>query len=82
MSLRDTRSRWGSCTEDGHLSFSWRLILAPEFVLDYVVAHEVAHLIELNHSQRFWKLVEMICTDNGRARSWLKQSGLSLHRFG
>jgi len=82
VSLRDTRSRWGSCTEDGHLSFSWRLILAPEFVLDYVVAHEVAHLVELNHSPRFWRLVDLICTDNGRARHWLKQNGLSLHRYG
>lgn len=82
VALRDTRSRWGSCTEDGHLSFSWRLIFAPEFVLDYVVAHEVAHLVELNHSLRFWRLVELICADTGRARSWLKQNGLSLHRYG
>lgn len=82
LSLRDTRSRWGSCTEDGHLSFSWRLIFAPEFVLDYVVAHEVAHLVELNHSARFWRLVELICPHAERARSWLKQNGLSLHRYG
>jgi len=82
LSLRDTRSRWGSCSEDGHLSFSWRLILAPEPVLDYVIAHEVAHLEELNHSPRFWRLVSALCPDSKVPRYWLKRHGASLHRYG
>ena len=82
LSLRDTRSRWGSCSEEGHLSFSWRLILAPEAVLDYVIAHEVAHLEELNHSPRFWRLVSALCPDNKVPRHWLKRNGASLHRYG
>jgi len=82
IQIRDTRSRWGSCSEDGRLSFSWRLVLAPEHVLDYVVAHEVAHLVELNHSRRFWRLVDTICPGNGPAKLWLKRHGATLHRFG
>lgn len=82
LSVRDTRSRWGSCTSDGALSFSWRLVLAPEAVLDYVVAHEVAHMVELNHSARFWNLVTDLMPDNARPRHWLKQHGTSLHRYG
>lgn len=82
IQIRDTRSRWGSCSEDARLSFSWRLILAPENVLTYVVAHEVAHLVELNHSKRFWGLVDRLCPDNGPAKYWLKRHGASLHRFG
>jgi hypothetical protein len=82
LSVRDTRSRWGSCSEDGHLSFSWRLILAPETVLDYVVAHEVAHLAELNHGSRFWKLVDQLCPGNKVPRHWLKRYGATLHRYG
>ena len=57
ITVRDTKSRWGSCSARGTLSFSWRLIMAPAFVLDYLAAHEVAHLRELNHSHRFWRLV-------------------------
>ena len=82
LSVRDTRTRWGSCSEDGHLSFSWRLILAPEMVLDYVVAHEVAHLTELNHGQRFWRLVDQLCPGNKAPRHWLKRYGATLHRYG
>ena len=82
ISVRDTRSRWGSCSDENHLSFSWRLILAPENVLDYVVAHEVAHLAELNHSPRFWRLVTELCPDNSVPRYWLRRHGPSLHRFG
>lgn len=82
LSVRDTRSRWGSCSEDGHLSFSWRLILAPETVLSYVVAHEVAHLAELNHGGRFWKLVDQLCPGNKVPRYWLKRYGATLHRYG
>ncbi len=79
MRIRDTRSRWGSCSHDGHLSFSWRLIMAPTFVLDYLAAHEVAHMVEHNHSARFWKVVEAICPDRHRARAWLRSEGVSLH---
>ena len=82
ISLRDTRSRWGSCSAGGALSFSWRLILAPEPVLDYVVAHEVAHLIELNHSPRFWALVRRLCADAAECRDWLRQHGAELLRYG
>lgn len=82
ISVRDTRSRWGSCTADGALSFSWRLVLAPAPVLDYVVAHEVAHMVELNHSPRFWALVHDLMPDSATPRHWLKQHGTALHRYG
>jgi len=82
MSLRDPSSRWGSCSSSGTLSFSWRLILAPEFVLDYLVAHEVAHLLEMNHSPRFWALVGSRCPQIDRAKAWLDHYGNDLHRYG
>jgi predicted metal-dependent hydrolase len=82
LSVRDQSSRWGSCSSSGTLSFSWRLIFAPSFVLDYVAAHEVAHLREMNHSQRFWRLVRQTMPEMQRARIWLKQNGADLHRFG
>ena len=82
IQIRDTRSRWGSCSEEAKLSFSWRLMLAPKDVLTYVVAHEVAHLVELNHSNRFWRLVDRLCPNNEPAKYWLKRHGASLHRFG
>jgi predicted metal-dependent hydrolase len=82
ISIRDQSSRWGSCTSAGSLSFSWRLILAPSFVLDYLAAHEVAHLVEMNHSARFWRVVGRICPSMERARKWLDSSGNDLHRYG
>jgi predicted metal-dependent hydrolase len=82
ISVRDQSTRWGSCSTSGTLCFSWRLIFAPSFVLDYVAAHEVAHLREMNHSQRFWRLVRQTVPDMQRARAWLKQNGAELHRFG
>lgn len=82
LSLRDTTSRWGSCTAKGDLGFNWRLILAPPFVLDYVAAHEVSHRREMNHSRRFWTLVDQLTPDARPARDWLKQSGASLFRYG
>ncbi len=82
VSIRDQSSRWGSCSTTGALSYSWRLILAPPFVLDYLTAHEVAHLIEMNHSRAFWRVVERICPDMDRARTWLNAHGTGLHRFG
>ncbi|OAN48202.1 hypothetical protein A6A04_04750 [Paramagnetospirillum marisnigri] len=82
VTVRDTKSRWGSCTSDGRLSFSWRLILAPGFVLDYVVAHEVAHLAEMNHGPDFWRQVEAMVPDIKTPKSWLKRHGPELHRYG
>lgn len=82
LSMRDTRSRWGSCSRAGNLNFSWRLVMAPEHVLEYVVAHEVAHLKELNHGDRFWALVDTLCDDVGQARGWLRAHGAELHRYG
>jgi predicted metal-dependent hydrolase len=82
VSVRDQSSRWGSCSSSGVLSYSWRLILAPPFVLDYLAVHEVAHLIEMNHSRRFWRLVERVCPGMGRAKAWLDAHGADLHRYG
>jgi predicted metal-dependent hydrolase len=82
VSIRDQASRWGSCSATGVLSFSWRLVLAPGFVLDYLAAHEVAHLIEMNHSPRFWRTVMGICADTRRAKVWLDAHGVDLHRYG
>jgi predicted metal-dependent hydrolase len=82
ITVRDTKSRWGSCSAKGALNFSWRLILAPAFVLDYLAAHEVAHLRELNHSHRFWKITHDLCARTDEAESWLKRHGSELHRFG
>jgi predicted metal-dependent hydrolase len=80
--LRDTTSRWGSCSTDGQLSFSWRLIFAPKHVLDYVISHEVAHLREMNHGPRFWQLCRELCRSVGAAREWLEENGTDLYRYG
>ena len=82
VSVRDQTSRWGSCSSTGVLSYSWRLIFAPSFVLEYLAAHEVAHLIEMNHSRRFWRLVEHVCPHMDRAKAWLDAHGTDLHRYG
>ncbi|MEX0304786.1 MAG: M48 family metallopeptidase [Leisingera sp.] len=81
LTLRDTRSRWGSCTADGALMYSWRLILAPPAVLRYVAAHEVAHLQEMNHSSDFWAVVERLYGRYQEPRAWLRENGASLHRY-
>ena len=81
LSLRDTRSRWGSCSSAGALMYSWRLILAPKSVLAYVAAHEVAHLQEMNHSADFWRVVDQLYGPHQAARAWLRQDGPKLHRF-
>ena len=82
ITLRDTRSRWGSCSSRGSLNFSWRLILAPSFVLDYLAAHEVAHLVHMDHSPAFWRLAAKLAPDLQRAEAWLRQHGSGLHRYG
>jgi predicted metal-dependent hydrolase len=81
MVLRDTRSRWGSCSSDGRLMYSWRLILAPPEVLDYVAAHEVAHLCQMNHSPAFWAIVRDLYGDWRAPRKWLHDFGADLHRI-
>jgi hypothetical protein len=81
ISVRDTRSRWGSCSSTGNLSFSWRLGFAPREVMEYVVAHEVAHLRHMNHSTNFWNLVEYLCPDYEVAKEWLRLHGKHLYRF-
>ncbi|MHA1528172.1 MAG: M48 family metallopeptidase [Alphaproteobacteria bacterium] len=81
LTLRDTRSRWGSCSNRGRLSFSWRLAMAPPEVLDYVAAHEAAHLVEMSHGARYWAVVEQILPDYRHHRDWLKREGRRLHGF-
>ncbi len=82
ITVRDTHSRWGSCSRGGNLNFSWRLVMAPEAVLDYVVAHEVAHLVEMNHSPDFWAVVAELCPGHRKSRQWLRAHGAGLHRYG
>lgn len=82
ITVRDTTTRWGSCSPTRALSFSWRLILAPSFVLDYVAAHEVAHLRHMNHGPRFWALVREGIPHYERAKTWLEVNGPGLHRYG
>lgn len=82
ITIKDLKSRWGSCSHNGNLAYSWRLVFAPAAVVDYVCAHEVAHLIEMNHSQQFWRLVHQLCPDYVKHRQWLKTHGQSLFRYG
>ena len=82
MGLRDPVSRWGSCSSTGSLNFSWRLIMAPPFVLDYLAAHEVAHLVHLDHSPRFWALTRRLSREVDRAEAWLTRQGSQLHKYG
>lgn len=81
LTLRDTRSRWGSCSSAGNLMYSWRLIMAPPQVLDYVAAHEVAHLQHMDHSPAFWGVVSRLRPDWKTQRNWLRTEGAALHRF-
>ena len=82
ISVKDTRSRWGSCTSDGCLAFSWRLVCAPPAILDYVAAHECAHLLEMNHSPAFWAEVTRCIGDWKVSRKWLRAHGPGLHALG
>ncbi|MEM8578976.1 MAG: SprT family zinc-dependent metalloprotease [Pseudomonadota bacterium] len=81
IALRDTRSRWGSCSSQGRLMYSWRLIMAPRPVLDYVAAHEVAHLAHMDHSRAFWATVERLYGPYDAPRRWLRDEGGALHRY-
>jgi predicted metal-dependent hydrolase len=87
VNVRDTSSRWGSCTHGGRLSFCWRLILAPDHVLTYVIAHEVAHLKHMNHGRHFWRTVDELMAQediphkSASARQWLRLHGASLYRY-
>ena len=80
ISIRDQQTRWGSCSAAGDLSYSWRLVMAPPLVLDYVAAHEVAHLREMNHSDHFWAICAELCPQTETAKAWLKAHGGALHR--
>jgi predicted metal-dependent hydrolase len=82
VTVRDQTTRWGSCSATGVLSFSWRLVLAPPFVLDYLAAHEVAHLKEMNHSARFWRTLRDLSPDTDRAKAWMQANGARLHAYG
>lgn len=82
ITVRDTTSRWGSCSASGNLSFSWRLVLAPRAVMEYVVAHEIAHIMEMSHNSRFWSVVASICPSHAHSRRWLKANGELLHSYG
>lgn len=82
VAMRSQSTRWGSCSSSGRLNFNWRLVLAPPFVLDYVAAHEVAHLVEMNHSDAFWETCERALPDMERGRAWLKLHGRELMVYG
>lgn len=82
VNVRDTKSRWGSCAQDGSLSFSWRLIFAPYDAIDYVVAHEVAHLRHMNHSASFWELCESLSDNYTEGKEWMRKNGSSLMMYG
>ena len=81
ITLRDTRSRWGSCAHDGALMYSWRLVMAPPAVLTYVAAHEVAHMLQMNHSPAYWAVVERLYPGWQQQRRWLQTEGNRLHAF-
>ncbi len=82
IKIRDTKTRWGSCSVRGNLNFSWRLIMAPDFVTDYIAAHEVAHLAHMNHSPDFWDTVAQLSPNTKQAKDWLREYGASLHLVG
>lgn len=78
ITIKDTKSRWGSCSYQGNLNFCWRLILAPDEVLDYIVVHELCHRLEMNHSERFWAEVGRVLPEYEKSKEWLKENGLVL----
>lgn len=82
ISIKDVKSRWGSCSSKKNLNYNWRIILAPEPILMYLCAHEVSHLKHMNHSSEFWSLVASLCPDYKAQRAWLKKKGETLYRYG
>ena len=80
VTVRNQRTRWGSCSRRGTISLNWRLIQAPGFVRDYIILHELAHTLEMNHSDRFWRQVETLCPDYRNAERWLKQHQAALRQ--
>jgi predicted metal-dependent hydrolase len=80
IAIKEQRSKWGSCSSKGNLNFNWKLIFTPKDILDYVVIHEICHLQEMNHSERFWKLVQQQCIDYKAKRKWLKTNGHAVHK--
>jgi predicted metal-dependent hydrolase len=82
ITIKNTKSRWGSCSNTGRISFTWQLIMTPEQVMKYVIAHEVCHLEEFNHSEAFWRLVERIFGKYESEKDWLKKNGPTLYRYG
>jgi len=81
VTIKDTRSRWGSCSTSGHINYNWRICMAPKEVINYLVCHEVAHLVHPNHSADFWNCVEQLCPDYKETRRWLKNHGKSLYKY-
>lgn len=79
--VKDQKSRWGSCSSKRNMNFNWRLLMAPEPVCDYVIIHELCHLIHMNHSADFWNLVESICPDYRQYKKWLREKGKLLYPF-
>ena len=81
ITLRNTSSRWGSCSSNKNLSFCWKIAFAPQYVVDYLIAHEVAHLVHMNHAAQFWQLVDTLTPHRKQAEKWLKTNGQSLQRI-
>lgn len=81
VSVKDTKSRWGSCSTRGNINYNWRIVLAPVYVIDYLVCHEVCHLIHPNHSTAFWNEVKNLCSNYKEGRSWLKIKGKELYKY-
>ncbi|MEK7233905.1 MAG: M48 family metallopeptidase [Elusimicrobiota bacterium] len=79
INVKDQRTLWGSCTREGNLNFSWRLALAPDAVLDYLIVHELSHRTQMNHSRRFWEVVERVCPEHRSHRRWLRKNAAALH---
>ena len=79
--IMNNKNKWGSCSSKGVLSFNWRLIFAPKEILEYLVVHEMCHIIEMNHSVRFWNLVETLYPNYKLAKLWLKGNGMRLHQY-
>jgi predicted metal-dependent hydrolase len=82
IDILDTISRWGSCSVDGRLMYSWRIIMAPDAAIDYLISHEVSHLMHMNHSPAFWTLCQSLCIDYEYGKDWIKRQGKGLFLFG